>query len=118
MKGSRQEIPEAWERASPVSRVTETAPPFFLIHGTHDTLVPVGEAHELMRALDEKSRAPHGLAELPGAQHAFELFPSLRAERANNAACRFLAHAYSQYLEQHGGQEDGERPEPQATAGN
>ncbi len=38
-------------------------------------------------------------AELPGAQHAFELFPSLRTLQANDAACGYLALMYSQYLD-------------------
>jgi acetyl esterase/lipase len=98
MKGSREEIPEAWDRASPVTRVGEGTPPFFLIHGGNDTLVPVEEAHEFRKALGEKSASPHAYAELPGAQHAFELFPSLRTLQASAATCRFLALMYSRYL--------------------
>ena len=99
MKGSLQEIPEAWDRASPVMRVNENAPPFLLVHGSHDTLVPVLEAREFSRVLHEKSKSPHAYAELPGAQHAFELFPSLRTLQANNASCRYLALMYSRYLD-------------------
>lgn len=98
MKGAAHEIPEAWDRASPVTRVNESTPPFFLVHGSHDTLVPVLEAREFSRVLREKSPSPHAYAELPGAQHAFELFPSLRTNQANAAACRYLALMYSGYL--------------------
>jgi len=98
MKGALHEIPEAWDRASPVMRVNESTPPFFLVHGSHDTLVPVLEAREFSRVLAEKSPSPHAYAELPGAQHAFELFPSLRTNQANDASCRYLALMYSDYL--------------------
>ncbi len=98
MKGSKHEIPEAWDRASPITRIDETTPPFFIIHGGNDTLVPVLEARAFDKALDEQSSAPHGYAELAGAQHAFDLFPSLRTMRVNAATCRFLALMYSQYL--------------------
>ena len=99
MKGAPHEIPEAWDRASPVTRVNENTPPFFLVHGSHDTLVPVLEAREFSRVLSEKSPSPHAYAELPGAQHAFELFPSLRTVQASDAACRYLALMYSRYLD-------------------
>ncbi len=29
--------------ASPISRITADAPPFFVLHGTNDTLIPVGQ---------------------------------------------------------------------------
>jgi acetyl esterase/lipase len=107
MKGSREEIPEAWDRASPITRVGATAPPFFVVHGDCDTLVPVGEAREFVKALHEKTRAPLAYAELGGAQHAFELFPSVRTLHAINAVHRFLAFLYSDYLrEQRAGTPD------------
>ncbi len=99
MKGAPHEIPEAWDRASPVTRVNENTPPFFLVHGSLDTLVPVLEAREFSRVLSEKSPSPHAYAELPGGQHAFDLFPSLRTVQANDAACRYLALMYSRYLD-------------------
>lgn len=91
LKGSPEEIPELWEQASPISHVSANAPPFFVIHGDSDSLVPVGDARAFVRALREKSREPVAYAELPGAQHAFELFPSLRTIRVNQAVARFLA---------------------------
>jgi len=91
LKGTRAEIPEMFDRASPVARVGAEAPPFFVIHGESDTLVPVAEAREFVRALREKSRTPVAYAELPGAQHAFEIFPSVRTLHTVNAVHRFLA---------------------------
>ena len=103
MKGARHEIPEAWDRASPVTRVNESTPPFFLIHGTNDTLVPVLEAREFSKVLADKSPSPHVYAELPGAQHAFELFTSPRTVHVNDAACRYLSLLYSNYLDRRDG---------------
>ncbi len=98
MKGSLEEIPEAWDRASPIARIHPEAPPFFVIHGDSDTLVPVAQAREFVRTLREKSRAPVAYAELEGAQHAFELFPSLRTMHAANAVDRYLAWLYTRYV--------------------
>ena len=91
LKCALEDSREAWDRASPVTHVSGEAPPFFVIHGDSDTLVPVPEAREFVRALREKSRAPVGYAELPGAQHAFEIFPSVRTIHTVNGVHRFLA---------------------------
>ena len=56
----------------------------------------------IVRALREKTRAPLVYAELEGAQHAFELFPSVRTLHAVNAVHRFLAYLYSDYLREQG----------------
>lgn len=107
MKGSRAEKPEEWERASPIARINEQAPPLFAIHGQNDTLVPVGEARRFVEALAEKSPAPVAYAELPGAQHAFELFPSVRTLHVLNGVDRFLSWLYSRYLVSRRGLEAG-----------
>jgi len=91
LKGRRDEIPERFDRASPIMRVGAEAPPFFVIHGESDTLVPVAEARAFVRALREKGRGRVAYAELPGAQHAFEIFPSVRTIHSVNAVQRFLA---------------------------
>ena len=97
LKGRRDEIPEMFDRASPIARVGAEAPPFFVIHGESDTLVPVAEAREFVRALREKSRQCVVYAELPGAQHAFEMFPSVRTIHTVNGVHRFLAWLESRW---------------------
>jgi acetyl esterase/lipase len=92
------ENPEAFHKASPVSRVHPGAPPFFVIHGTHDSLAPVDEARNFVRHLREVSRAPVAYAEIPGAQHAFELFHSLRTRHVVHGVERFLAFVHARYL--------------------
>ena len=69
---------ELYELASPMDQITPDAPPFFVIHGSNDSLVPVQEARTFVRLLRERSHAPVVYAELPGAQHAFEVFRSIR----------------------------------------
>jgi acetyl esterase/lipase len=98
MKASLDEAREAYEKASPMSRVHPEAPPFFIIHGDRDTLVPVREAREFSALLRQHTRAPVAYAEIPGAQHAFEIFPSLRTTFVIHGVERFLAYVYSEYL--------------------
>jgi acetyl esterase/lipase len=81
-----------------MSRIHPDAPPVLIVHGDLDTLVPVAEARRFYEALKAASRAPVVYAEIPGAQHAFELFPSLRTELTLAGVERFLAHVYGQYV--------------------
>ena len=71
MKVKLADAREAYEKASPIARVHPGAPPFFIVHGDRDTLVPVAEARAFARALREVGKAEVVYAEIPGAQHAF-----------------------------------------------
>jgi acetyl esterase/lipase len=102
MKGSLEEIPEAYREASPMDQVTDAAPPFMIIHGDQDVLVPVEEARRFSRLLRAHARVPPVYVEVPGAQHAFELFPSLRSQGIVDGIERFASYIYSDYLRQAG----------------
>jgi acetyl esterase/lipase len=89
-KTTPEQDPELWDAMNPITRISEQAPPFLVIQGTHDTLVFVEEAREFVRALKEKSRAPVAYLEMVGAQHAFDVFHSPRSAHAVRAAAAFL----------------------------
>src|SRR5581483_2830224 len=90
-----EEALEVFQAASPLLRVNADAPPFFVIHGDADSLIPVEEARAFVTALRGVSRSPVAYAELPGAQHAFEVFNSPRARNTAQAVHRFLGAVYS-----------------------
>ena len=96
-----REAKEVFEKASPMSRINPDAPPFFVVHGTRDSLVPVQEARVFVELLREASRAPVLYAELPGAQHAFEIFPSERTGHTLVGVERFLAWVHSAWRAKH-----------------
>jgi acetyl esterase/lipase len=98
MKASIDEDREAYEKASPMSWVGPDAPPFFVIHGDRDTLVPVAEARRFAHDLRAVSASRVVYAEIRGAQHAFEIFPSLRGELVLAGVERFLGVLHSEYL--------------------
>jgi acetyl esterase/lipase len=83
--------PELFRSASPTHRVHAGAPPFCVLHGARDTLVPVGDARTFVRELRAVSRQPVVYAELAGAEHAFDILPSLRTARVVETIERFLA---------------------------
>jgi acetyl esterase/lipase len=80
--------------ASPIRYVRADAPPFFVLHGTDDSLIPVEEAREFVKELRSVSKAPVAYAELPNAQHAFDIFGSPRAHKSADAVARFLSWVY------------------------
>ncbi|MEM7437377.1 MAG: alpha/beta hydrolase [Myxococcota bacterium] len=90
MKSFFADAREDYERASPLDRVTREAAPFFIVHGVRDTLAPVRDARMFYDTLRERSKAPVYYAELPGAQHAFDIFASPRTARMVDAVLRFL----------------------------
>lgn len=81
--------------ASPIRRLRADAPPFFVLHGHDDSLIPVGEAQEFVEELRAVSKSPVAYAELPHAQHAFDIFSSPRAHRSADAVARFLSWVYA-----------------------
>ncbi len=90
MKVEEAEHPEVFRDASPTFRVRADAPPFFVLHGANDTLVPVETARTFVRRLRAVSRAPVAYAELPLAQHAFDVLASLRCQATTSAVGDFL----------------------------
>jgi acetyl esterase/lipase len=94
-KLSRTDISEPLRIASPITHVSEDAPPFFVLHGTNDSLIPVEQARSFTARLAEVSRQPVVYAELPYAQHAFDIFGSARAAHAAVAVEQFLAEMYA-----------------------
>jgi acetyl esterase/lipase len=93
-KLSRTEISKALRAASPIAHVSADAPPFFVLHGRNDSLIPVEQARTFTARLHEVSRQPVVYAELPFAQHAFDIFGSARATHAAVAVEQFLAEIY------------------------
>lgn len=64
-----EEIPQAAAAASPITYVTPQAPPFLLLHGTADTLVPPAQSRALYNRLCA-AHVPAQLCLLEGAGHA------------------------------------------------
>ena len=85
-----RDAPEVFEQASPYSRVCADACDFFVIHGTHDTVVSVRQARRFVARLREVSGGVTAYAELPGTQHAFDVFPSIRSAAVVRGIDRFL----------------------------
>jgi len=84
------EDPDVFAAGTPLLRIGKDAPDFFVIHGAHDSLVAVDQARLFVARLREISGATVVYAELPGTQHAFDVFPSIRSAHVVRAIDRYL----------------------------
>ena len=69
---------DSGQASSPLAYIRADAPPFFVAHGDRDMLVPVSTARDFVRRLRAVSTSSVVYAELPGAQHTFDLYRSIR----------------------------------------
>ena len=91
MQTTWTDSPDVYEAASPILRITPDAPDFFVIHGDLDSLVSVDQARLFVAELRRTSRKSVVYAELPGAQHAFDVYHSIRSTYAVRAVDRYLS---------------------------
>jgi len=81
IKADPKKEPLKFREASPIDRVHADAPPFVIIHGFHDSLVPYAESQLFAAALEEASDSPVDLVLLRGASHSFDAIPSIRTQK-------------------------------------
>lgn len=98
MKSSPRTERERWVKASPISWAGPDSPPMMILHGSNDTLVPVDGARRMARALQASSSSSVVYAELPRAQHAFDIYASVRTMNAVRAVEHFLAYVRAGYV--------------------
>ena len=76
--------------ASPITKVRPDAPPFFILHGENDSIIPVQEGRDFAATLKAVSTSPVAYAEIPHAQHAFDFFGSPHGHFTADAVEHFL----------------------------
>ena len=82
--------PEIFRKASPIARVHPKAPPFLVIHGTGDSVIPVAQARSFVERLRAVSHSVVSYVELPGAGHAFDMIDGARTGSMVTAIGLFL----------------------------
>jgi acetyl esterase/lipase len=98
MDGSPEINADAWSAYSPIDQIHTGAPPMMVIHGAGDVLVPVRGARRFVARLSEVTENPLIYAELDGAQHAFDIFPSIRGNATVEYVERFLNEIHRRYV--------------------
>ena len=66
-----------------------------MAHGDQDTYVPVESARFMAERLRSRSTEPVVYAELPGGQHSFDLFHSIRFEEVVDGVEAFTAGSFT-----------------------
>ncbi len=82
--------PEIFRKASPIARVHPEAPPFLVIHGSGDSVIPVAQARSFVDRLRAVSRSVVSYVELPGAGHGFDMIDGARTGSMATAVRLFL----------------------------
>ena len=82
--------------ASSIKRLSPHAPPFFILHGEDDSIIPVREGRDFAEALRAVSTSTVAYAEIPHAQHAFDFYyGSPRAHYTAQAVEEFLSWVHA-----------------------
>lgn len=89
--------PDPFHAGSPLERITADTPDMFVIHGTNDTFIPVSQARAFVKRLRLVSRQTVSYAELPQAQHGFDVFPSIRSHAVVEGIFRFLSWHHARW---------------------
>lgn len=87
-----------FEDASPIFRVHRNAPPFLVLHGENDAVVPHGQAREFCTALRGAGARWVSYASIPNAHHAFDTIATLRCQLASEAVATFLGIVYGRHV--------------------
>lgn len=95
IKAFRDEEPEKFRDASPIEHIHPGAPPFLVIHGDRDSMAPLEGARRFVARLRAVSTAPVLYAEIPGAQHSFDVFVSPRSLPVIESVGHMLDHVYA-----------------------
>lgn len=91
--------PDSWKSASPLFQIRGSQVPVFVIHGDKDCVIPVEQSRDFVLELKKEVDVPVIYAELPGAQHGFDIFHSIRTEFHIEAVGKFLHYCYAKHLE-------------------
>ncbi|NDJ90600.1 alpha/beta hydrolase [Mycolicibacter kumamotonensis] len=81
---------DLYRKASPIARVHSGAPPFLVVHGSADTVIPVAQARDFADRLRAVSHSKVGYLELPGAGHGFDMTDGARTGAVSTAIGLFL----------------------------
>ena len=86
--------PEIFRKASPIAQIQADAPPFLVIHGSGDSVIPVAQARSFVERLRAVSRTVVSYIELPGAGHGFDMTDGARTGSVATAIGLFLNHIH------------------------
>ncbi len=87
-----------YESASPIFHAHHDAPPFFVLHGQDDAVIPSAQGRSFATALHGAGAETVAYAELPNAHHAFDMVATVRSQLVANAVAQFLGVTYGRHI--------------------
>lgn len=94
--------------SSPQAYIAPDAPPFLVAHGDNDSQISMGQADRFVAQMPSGSNSPVVYFQLPGAQHSFDFFHSLRFDQVVDGIDAFAAWVRANR------QDTARRPAPRA----
>jgi acetyl esterase/lipase len=91
MKATADDAPDLYREASPIDQVRNDAPPFLVIHGESDSLVPIAEAEHFVAAMNSVA-AEVKFLRIRWAQHGFDALGGARTRALAIVIEEFLNH--------------------------
>jgi len=88
--GSKEEKPDLWKDASPVTHLTPDDPPYLLLCGTRDNTVPPSQSENFLKALQEK-QVPAELIQVQDGRHGLSGGSSPTFEELDKKVLDFFA---------------------------
>jgi acetyl esterase/lipase len=98
MQARYADDPALFESASPISHAHSAAPPFIVLHGANDAVIPSTQARAFCAALRDAGAGTVCYAELTNAHHAFDTVATVRSCLAADAVADFLGVVYGRHL--------------------
>lgn len=97
MRSTPATNPELYRKASPIKWISDKAPPFLVLQGETDALVPLSVAQRFYEALD-RNNVPYLCAlRLPLLEHAFDILPTISTQLTLSGIERYLAFLWVQH---------------------
>lgn len=102
MPGPREQHAAMWQAMDPATQAADPTaprrPPFLVVHGQYDVLIPLAEARWFVQRLRQTSPDTELIyVEMPYAQHGFDVPHSLRAQLTVEALQRYLEFQYTRW---------------------
>jgi len=87
--GELQKHTNVYAAASPITHIAPACPPFLIIHGTRDPLVPFNQAERMTAAL-QTAKVPVTLFPVKGMGHPVPTITAEQQAQISGTACKFL----------------------------
>lgn len=102
MPGPRGQHDALWQAMDPATQAADATaprrPPFLVVHGQYDVLIPLAEPRWFVQRLRDTSPGTELIyVEMPYAQHGFDVPHSLRAQLTVEAMQRYFEFQYTRW---------------------